>query len=300
MRVILATLALVAGSTLLCSAATGQDNPPPKKKDRIKSREATPDDYKALGKMREVIGRLLSLDGSQQLTLKVDYPALEPKNKNGAPNDPYQRVIQAQSRQQQQAQREYQRILAIRNPIQRQQRLDQFFARQQAIAQQQANAALDPRKSPYKVVTSSVTFQLPIKENVKVARAKMELEYDDKGQIVEYTKEELQKKRDKDMPGYTAKFEDLQPGQLLKVYLHLKSKTADKDKAQAKEPVKDAIKEALEKADGKVEAGKAKDKATDAATTDVNPPEVRMILILTDADPNSLPRESTGKKKKNQ
>jgi hypothetical protein len=309
-------LGLLAGLLLVASISRAQDNPRPKKKNKDDhSRVASDDDYKALGKYKEVVGRLLSLDANldpgqegkdgltQQMTLRVEYPALELKPGKSLNNPQMQKQIQALLRQQQQAQREYQQILRIRNPIQQQQRLMQLFNR---LMQQQANAAqkaMDPRNSPFRTVTFSVTFDLPIREKVKVARAKLDVEYDDKGNVIEYTKEELKKRKDPDMPGYKATFDDLQPGQLIKVYL-AKPKSAEKKKEKAKDDAKageaaDKAKAAdLLKPDVKDPAAKDKEKSKDETPPEEYRPEVRMILILTDADPSTLPQQSPGRDKK--
>jgi hypothetical protein len=262
---------------LVTAAASAQDNPPPKKKNKVHNREATAQDYTALAKLKTTTGRLISIDGSQQMTLKVEFQ--QPELKDNAAG---QKLAQAQIRQQQQAMREYMNIQRIRNPWVRDQRLQQLQARLQA---QQASAAFDPRNSPFRTVTASVSFKLPTVENPKVARANLETEYDDKGQVIDYTKEELKKKRDPDMPGYTAKIEDLQAGQLVTVYL-----------GKAKKPAKAKDKEAGDKPEVK-----DKEKAKEAADPEDNRPEVRMILIVAEADPSTLPRDpGKDKKKKNQ
>jgi hypothetical protein len=281
-------LGLAVGLLLGTTVAHAQNDPPKKKKDDH-NRIADEADYKALAKYKEVVGRLLSLDVrsdakdgiAQQMTLKVEYPVLELKPGKSLNNPQVQKQIQAMLRQQQQAQREYQKILKIRNPYQQQQRLMQLLNR---LMMQQASAqgkALDPRNSPFRTVTYSVTFELPIRDKVKVARVKLPVEYDDKGNVIEYTKEELKKKKDPDMPGYKATMDDVEPGQLIKVYL-AKPKSAEKKKDKAKDNTAD----------------KDAEKTKDETPPEEYRPEVRMILILTDADPSTLPQQSPGRDKK--
>jgi hypothetical protein len=315
MRKLAVCCGIVLGLFLNVPAAPAQDPPPKKKKDDSHSREATEQDYKALGHTKEVVGRLLSLDVNpdakeglgQKMTLKVEYPTLELKP-GKAGQMAVQRQLQNLQRQQQQAQRDYQRILRIRNPYQQQQQLAQLLNRLQVQQQQQANAAANPANSPYRTVTTSVTFELPIQQKVKVARVKLPVEYDDKGNVVEYTKEDLKKKKDPSMPGYTAKMEDVEPGQLLRVYLArpkpaAKKKDDPKADAADKEKAADAGKAELKAEVAKDKAAakdvaKDKEKAKDETPPEAYRPEVRMILILTDADPNSIPRETQNKTKK--
>jgi hypothetical protein len=293
MRKLCPCLGLLAGLLLLAPAVPGQDQQPKKKKDDSHSRTATPEDYAALGHMKEVVGRLLSLDATadakqglgQLLTLKVDYPTLEPKSAQAL-----QKYMQNRLRQEQQAQREYQNILRIRNPARQQQRLEQLLAR----LEQQANTARDPRQSPLKTVTNSVTFELPVRADVKIARAYVAVEYDDKGEVKQYTAEELKKKRDPHMPGYTAQLDDLQPGQMVKVYLS-RPKSADKKNPKAKDQGKP-------EAGAKEKAGGAGDQGPAAAEPppEESRPEVRMVLILSEPDPSALPAETPGKRKNKQ
>jgi hypothetical protein len=261
---------------LVSTGVPGQENPQPRKKGNERSRAATEQDYAALASQKTAMGRLTSMDGSQQLTLKVEFQTLEAKDNAALLN---QKLARSQVLQQQQAVREFQRIQRIRNPWVRDQRMQALVARLQA---QQANAAFDPRNSPFRTVTASVTFQLPIVENLKVARSQPEVEYDDKGQVIEYTAEELKKRRDPDMPGYSAKVDDLRAGQLVTVYLG-KHKPAARDKEK------------------NIDGPKDKEKPKDIAAAEESRPEIRMILILTEADSGVVPLDKgKGKKKKEQ
>jgi hypothetical protein len=327
-------------------------------------RQATDQDYVALAKAKEVVGHLLTIDGTQQMTLRVDYPTLELKTQNGnLPNrgSNAQRQIQNQLRQvdralarqqqgltraelgflrlQQTFLKQYLQILKVKNPAQQQQRYQQLVATTQLqemqLMQQLAQAAaatgqmpnvnlaninLNAQNSPYKVVTATAEFALPIMDDIKVARTTLEIEYDDKGKVIQYTAEELKKKKHPNMPGYTAKREDALPGQLVKVYLgkskailakekakeeaRAKAKEEAQDKALAKEEAKDAAKvKAKEDAADKA-AAKDKDKVPDiVVASDEDRPQVRMLLIMSDSDPAYLPKETPqkkGKKKKDQ
>jgi hypothetical protein len=272
---------------------------------------ATEQDYVALGKAREAAGKLLELGEDKLLKVKVEYPTLELKDASEMKS--VQAANKKQAKQQQKLQnqliKEYNQILKAKTPEQQLQRLQQFQLRVQALqaadAQQQLNAALDPRNNPFKTVTSSVEFQLRVADDVRVARLTLPIEYDDKGNVVEYTPEQLKKKRDPKMAGYTAKFEDLQAGQLVRFSVRRvkpadKSKDKEKDEAKedAKEKIKDEVKdEAKDK--GKDDPGKAKEDVKEkAAPAPPEHPQIQMILIVTDADPAAAPKEKRSKNKK--
>jgi len=105
-------------------------------------------------------------------------------------------------------------------------------------------------------------------------------EYDDKGNVKKYTKEELDKLKgkDKNLVGYEAKAEDLQAGQIVRVYL-AKPKAKPKDDPKA------------DKNDDNNKDKKAEDMPPD-------PPQARLILILADAEANAPDNPPPKKKKK--
>jgi hypothetical protein len=326
MRHVLACLGLLAATLVLAGPADGQGQPPAKKKARAGKydRMATDQDYTALSRMKEAVGRVVSLDGSQQLTLKVEYPSLELKNpsaRTAASTANLQRQFQNNLRREQQLMVQYQQALAVRNPAQRQRRLNQVLARMQALLLTGAvPAGSVGRNGPYKVVNASVQFQLPIMDNVKVAQVHLETQYDDKGNVVQPSPEELKKRKDPNMPGYTAKMEDVATDDLIKVYLG-KSKAAEAAAQKAKDKGKAEAKDKAEAADAAPDKpAAAKDKAAaapkeaakapivlDKADADVAPapaaedtrPQIRMILILVDPDPMPLPGNAAAKDKKN-
>jgi hypothetical protein len=283
---------LLAVLVLLARPAPGQDPQPKKKKDATRNRVATEQDYAYLGHLKEIVGRLVSLDtttdgpegAGRRMTLKVEYPTLELKPGASLQSARVQKQIWNMLRQQQQAQRQFQQILRNPNPVTQQQQLSNLMNRvflQQAGA---AAAAGNPRNNPFRTVVNSVTFELPVRDDVKVARAQPPVQYDDKGNVVELTKEQLKKMRDPNMPGFTAAVDDLQSGQLVKAYL-AKPKAAKKKAADKKtaEPAPDAAGE------------KAKE-----APPEQPRPEVRMVLILAEADASAQPPERPKRKKKDQ
>jgi hypothetical protein len=163
----------------------------------------------------------------------------------------------------------------------------------------------------YKTVPHYKEFDFDVAPNLKVVRKDLPLEYDDKGNVKKYTKEELKKLRDPDMPEYfTAKIEDLQAGQKVKLYLG-KPKAAKKkatksstdDKATDEEPKKgDAepkkagteVKSFTD--DTKSTGGKGEKRKDD----EVERPYVRRILILADPDPNDPALKQKKRRKKDE
>ena len=64
-------------------------------------------------------------------------------------------------------------------------------------------------------------FNLDTGDKLIVRRANLPLLYDDSGKVKKYSQSEISrfKGSDRSKPGYTAKVEDLQPGQFVTVYL---------------------------------------------------------------------------------
>jgi hypothetical protein len=294
MRMLHAGIGLLTAALLTIPAVHAQEKQK-KKKDTANSRVATDQDYVQLGKMKDVTGLLTTFD-DKLLTIRVEYQTYELKNpkdkgKKNNPNSKAAREAERELREQQRFLREYQDILRIRNAGERQRRLLQLQARMQRdqmgdlwrLMQQQdqfnqGKLGNPGANSPYKVVTASVEFELPVLDDLKVARAEMGIEYDDKGKVIEYKPEELKKLRHPTLPGYKAKVEDVMPGMTVKLYL-AKSRKAEKAKAKPKEGEDDAI-----------------ELPTDSR------PQVRAILILSEPDISfqpKQPKKENKKKKKN-
>lgn len=261
--VLFAIILLVAGD------ATGQKKPADKK-DTTRTETATPQDYAYVSQMKEVVGRLISFDaGTKMLTLRLEYQHLEPNTKavkGGKQTD--------QLRQQQQLMREYQEIMRIQNPMQRNQRLQQFFARAQLQQMRDLQRKTGGQNDLFKVVTLGKDFDMDVLDELTVARVTLPAEYDDKGNLIQYAAEELKKKKDASMPGYKATQDDLRAGMMVKVYLSKKKKEAD----------------------GKKEAPKIEEGKT-VLVQEKDLPQVRMILIQSDPDPSFLPKDPKKKKK---
>jgi hypothetical protein len=296
MRRLFVCFAMLGTAPLLWpSPAAGQKRPAGK----ARAEEATEQDYTALRKMKDIYGTLLNFEpDGKTLTIRYDYNTYEPLPPKGGnrQNAQYNALL----RQQQQLAQQYQQIMAARNPVQQQQRMQNYLARLQQF-QLRAQQLGFSQLAQYKTVGHYKEFDFDVAPDVKVARVKPPMEYDDKGNLKEYTKEELKKMRDPDMPGYTARIEDLQLGQQVKLYLgkpkasKKSSKSGTDDKKTDAETKKAGTEIKGLGDDPKAPAAKGSDKAKD------DEPErayVRMILILKDADPDDPILKQKRRKKK--
>jgi len=220
---------------------------------------ATEDEYKQLAGVNEVLGKLAG-SGARSLSLVIESQQLEfdPTKTASNPRPNYsQRNYSSSSRNssirsqlslQQQMQRLMQQraqIMQATDPRQREQRMRSWMQsmqklqmqvmRQQAqqasqlqrnlLQQQQKQLAQQKQKTgnlgPYKIVTTSRMFELNLRDEVVVRRMNLPFAYDDKGNVKEYTPEEIQKLRGDNpkLPGYAAKLEDLENGQMVRVYI---------------------------------------------------------------------------------
>lgn len=228
---------------------------------------ASADDYKMLLNMKEIYGKLVSNGQSGTLGLDVDFPRLEP-NPNYKPGMMTANIQQLQSLYQQQ-----QQALKISNAGKKQQQLikiaQQVRQVQLKIAQQQAKEAnpFGPN-GPFKVINDTKSFELDMSDKLEVRKWSIEGEYDEKGNIKKYTKEELAALRGNDpkKPGFKAKLDDLQNGQIVNLYLG-PPKTSSKDAKPKDEPAKDQ---------------KPSDSKS-TQTANVQRPTVTMVLILQDS-----------------
>lgn len=318
MRRLAACLALlVAVPLLLPYPAVGQGRPAKKK---LKQEVATPEDYAAVRKMKEISGVVTSFDAAEKtVTLKVDYNTYEVVPPRPGQQNPADRQMQALLKQQQALAKEAQVIQRIRNPIQQQQRLAAYQIRLQQFQLQVAAAQAQGPKVNTKTIAHTKELDFDFVPEPKVARANLPMEYDDKGKVKEYTEAEKKKLRSPDLAGYTAKFEDLEPGQTVKLYLAKPKPAKKKNDPAAKKPaegdsrdgaakkVEDPVKKAdaqpKETADEKKTEG-VKTPGTKIGENDkADTPErpiVRMVLILTEADPAAASSAKGKRKKKDQ
>jgi hypothetical protein len=282
------------------------------KKPVVKDTVASDQDYTQLTK--ELVGKLSSVENSTKvIALKVDYQYLEP---NPNANKANRGLNQQQQRQQQQILRQQQQILKSKNPVQRLQQMQNLVNN---VQQQQVRGAL-ALNNMFRVAKATKEFELQAQDNVKVRRLNLPTEYDDKGNIKEYTAEEKKALRGNDpkLPGYTATWEDVSPNQSIKVFL-VKKKPAKKeattdskkDDAEATAGAKDSKTTAGAEKDTKTTAAGAKDSkttttdkttsekgSTEASAKDSRP-EVWMILIMSEPDPTATTAPPRKKKNNN-
>jgi hypothetical protein len=269
---------LLSLSMLIPAGAGGQDKPDAKKKDKDKvtKEDATTQDYAALAQVKEIEGKIAAVDvKGGTMTLTIEFTHLEP-NKNMAKGNVEQKLLQ----QMQQIQREYDQAMKFKNAVQRQQALLKLEAHIQKL---QANGA--NLQGMFKAVKTSKDFDLEVMDSLKVARATPEMKYDDEGEIIKYTDEQLKKMKSTDVPGgYTASGDDLKVGQTVKLWLS-PPKTKKSDKKS--------------EGDKKTESGDTKDDK-DKGSTDGTPnrPQVRMALIEEESDLPEPKGKDKGKKKK--
>ena len=202
--------------------------------DMVVADPATPKDYKILANVKELTGKLASVS-NMTLTFRLDIPHMEP-NPNYRP--PKKGGGNNQNQQMQQLYRQQAEIMRITNPVQRQQRMQQLMATMQKQQMQQLQQAAkaaqnqnNPNNAPFRLAHDYKDFEFELAEKVSIRKLNLDLEYDDKGFPKTYTKEELTELRGKDpsKPGYTARLEDLQPAQEIKIYLAAPKKVKAED-----------------------------------------------------------------------
>jgi hypothetical protein len=203
-------------------------------KDKSSSKYApTQADIDWLVKTKEVVGKTSNLESSGKgFTLIYEYEYLDPNQKG------INTANKNLSRQQQQIVHEYNRILKTKNPVQREQRLQQLMLRIQTLPMQDLSKLFKTKKG-------RKDFDLVAKDTVKVRLKKLPIRYDEKGKVQEYTTKEKQELKGKDpsLPGYTGDWENLSNGQTIKVYVAAKKKkpTKAKDKEADKDKGASAI-----------------------------------------------------------
>jgi hypothetical protein len=263
-------LLLAALLVLTTTSSAQQKNK--QSKDTVTREEATLQDYTNLAQVKEISCKLadLSLD-SKTMTFTIEWSHVEP-NPNAKGN-----VNQKTAQLQQQLMRDYNTAMSSKNPIHQQQALMRFQQRLQQL-QTSGNAAL---QNMFMVVKSSKDFNVTIKDNIKVARVQLENKYNDEGELIKYTAEELKKMKSTDITGaYKAVPEDLKIGQTVTLYLSPPPKKQEKKSDSSS-----------------ADSSDTKDKATDNGIPS-DRPQVRMVLIQEEPAPAPEPDDTAKKKKK--
>ncbi|MFO0866090.1 MAG: hypothetical protein U0744_15830 [Gemmataceae bacterium] len=238
----LAALAILA---VLCSEDAFAQKKDKKGAAKSTQYPAEAKDYVALQTVKEISGTVQGTD-AKSITLRIDIPHYE-KNPNYKPpanngNNTAMNQINQHSNRIAQLQ---QQIAASKTAQQRNQHIQQLNHEKnllnQAVArmqQQQAKAANNnnPNSQPFKVVNDHKDFDLDFTEKVVIRKMFLETGYDDKGNLIEYTKDKIAKLKgdNPNLPGYTAKFDDIQPGMVAKLML-VSPKNAGKTDPKAKD-----------------------------------------------------------------
>jgi hypothetical protein len=144
----------------------------------------------------------------------------------------------------------------------------------QAQLQAMGNAALPG----FKPMVNKQLVEFQDREDVKVRTMILPEQFDDKGNVKKYTKEEKEalKGKDKTLPGYESALEQLEVGQKLRVVLvEVKKKSTARPRDKDKGPDKDADKD--------------KDKDLDKDPDAEKKMQVKMIVILEEAVTDTKP-----------
>jgi hypothetical protein len=238
----------VMGASLLVAMVIGLpgllDAQAPAKKDN----QGAPKDSATL-QSGEFSGTLKSPPGTDRtFVVAVESRTLKPSGHgNHAANHTANHLIQLQNRLQQQLNK----AQSNRNPRQRVQAMQraQVLALEVQVAAAQLSASsVGPDGAPagYKWVTTSQDIEFQTTDEVKVRNLNLPEQFDEKGNVKKYTKEELAelKGKDKNLPGYESSVEKMETGQKVRVTLvpHKKpAAAADKEKDKDADKDKDNV-----------------------------------------------------------
>lgn len=306
MRKLLCTLAAVSGLVVLTfltgGVGHGQDKPG-KKKPAQTQEEPTAQDYAQFNQAKEAVGTITYVDvGAHTMTVRIEFTKMVPNTTAPTKNATAQQT--AMLKAQQQVMRDYQSILTSRNPQQQQQRMQKLMIDYQNLQNKLAQSGYT--NNQYKTVTTTKEMDVVLSDELRVARTKLETNYDDKGNLVIPSEEEKKKMQDATMPGYKAKVDDLQVGQGVKLYLGTppKKKKASPTETDPKDNKVDPKDNKEEKKAGDEGEEKTTKKPavetfgkTGTTASEQPRPFVRLVLIQTEPEPAAKTPEK--KKKKN-
>ncbi len=192
---------LVVGLLILAAPLHAQDKNKPKPNG--KGVNATPQEYQQVLAAGEITGKVAEIDRAKRLiTVVVEVQTVQAQEGNQA--------VQNAARQQQQLARQiYQRPNQNQNPIQQARRM-----------QQQAAQARRPGGGG-KLQMANKEFEFQADEKARVRLLNLPQEFDDRGKPKAYTATELRelKGSNTSLPGYQSSFENLSPGQVVKLYV---------------------------------------------------------------------------------
>jgi hypothetical protein len=207
---------------------------------------ATPEDYKQIVNRKELTGSIVAASGLV-VTVRIDTPRMEPNPKYKAPSitNPKAAGYNASANQQyrlyrdaQQLQRDLQQAQRADTPQERARAMQRYYQDmanfQRQTAQQQAQLmqrmAREPNYAknnsnntadPFIVVHSYKEFDLETTEKVVIRKMFLPAEYDDMGNLKNYTEKDKAALRgdDKSKPGYAGKMEEISNGMEAKLTL---------------------------------------------------------------------------------
>ena len=216
------TLAVVFPSDLWAQKKDKKDD---------KNTSATPKEYQQLQTVKELVGEVAGIDpNSRVLTLRLNMPQWEanPGFKGGAAGggNPLQKLMQSQAQ-----------AMRNPNPVQRAYKLQQINAQiQRAQLKLLMGQGGGTQNGPYRLAKNGKDFELVVEDKADVRKMFIGVEYDDKGNIKEYSKAELAKLRGSDTskPGYAAKLADVQAGTQVRLSLTPPKNLAKKDDTKDK------------------------------------------------------------------
>ncbi len=299
---------LALGAWDTAEVAAKKKNPPKKEKGGVGD-VASADDYKTIQFKKELSGTVVGVSGNT-LMIRVDYPHYEPNpkykapnqnpNQKGNPKNPYPKGTNPQNNAQMQMMKVYadlmrqqQLAMSARTPQERQKAMMKFQQDMMKFQQQYAKMMVPMQKggvggkdikgkdgqpmnnanSPFIVVNTSKNFELEIEDKAGLRKMYLPFEYDDVGNIKKYSDKEIAelKGKDKSLPGYTARMDEVSPGAQVRLTLT---------------PVKAAKKEAKKKDDEDLLAG------------DVQRPTINNILLTKESPTSGLDAGAPAKKGK--
>ncbi len=264
--------------------------------------KATQQDYDALLAAKQAGGKIFYIDSNAKtITLRVDIPQYTPNpnyrpTASGTNNYSANRSGYMQAHQQQQMNQLMQQMnqgMHGKNPAQVQAHMAQMAQRMQMLemqammqagmqAQQQMAQAMrnaNSNNGPFKVTMHQKDFELEYPDNVSVKKMFLATEYDDQGKPKPASKTQLADL--KSGKGIAAKFEDVQPGQEVVLYVS-----------------KSTSKQSTAKSDDKKADDAKKAPAADPAAGSVNRPHVTSIVMTREMASTDAPAQAPPKKNK--
>jgi hypothetical protein len=239
LKALLRAAVLLATMAPLATDVAGQQKNP--KNQPNQPTPAQPQDYYNIQAKRNLTAKLLAFDDANHtISVRIDFfqwvpnPAYKPNT--GAQNAlvaDYNRLQQEQQRLAAAANRKptaadwqhYQNALSLQNRI--------------AADMARANS-FDPKNPPFIKLDQFKDFDLDLQPNVALRKMFLPQEYDDTGNVKEYTKEQITELRGKNEPkgSYAAVPSDFHAGQGVWVYL-ARPKTDNGNAAEKKDEAKD-------------------------------------------------------------